>query len=384
MSCPLDQAALEKLKAFIDICKSNTEILHLPALNFFKEFIESYGGVIPPPKMSKSVPKTNENTESEPKEDVVEDDPESDLEIVNDGCVDPDELIYIEMGGEIKELTEEETEKVQELRSKAIELFNEGDFEKSIATFSEAIAQDPSSALLFSKRGQAHLKLNKPNACIRDCTKALELNPDSAAAFKFRGRAYRLLGEWEKAAKDLRQACKIDFDEQSDEWLKEVTPNAIKIEQHRLKLERKKLEKEERDRFERIQQAKEARAKAAAQAGQEQANANIPPTGGIPGMGGPDMGDFYKLLQDPEVLASLRDPEVAAAYHDIFTNPANFMKYQSNPKVMAVLSKLSSKMNLGGMGGFPGGMAGGFPGAGFNNPQASAPPKNDFQDDNLD
>lgn len=24
---------------------------------------------------------------------------------------------------------------------------------------------------------------------------------------------------------DLRQACKIDFDEQTDEWLKEVTPN---------------------------------------------------------------------------------------------------------------------------------------------------------------
>lgn len=28
-----------------------------------------------------------------------------------------------------------------------------------------------------------------------------------------------------EAAKDLRLACKIDFDEQADEWLKEVTPN---------------------------------------------------------------------------------------------------------------------------------------------------------------
>ena len=27
------------------------------------------------------------------------------------------------------------------------------------------------------------------------------------------------------AAKDLRLACKIDFDEQADEWLREVTPN---------------------------------------------------------------------------------------------------------------------------------------------------------------
>ncbi len=28
-----------------------------------------------------------------------------------------------------------------------------------------------------------------------------------------------------EAATDLRLACKIDFDEQADEWLKEVTPN---------------------------------------------------------------------------------------------------------------------------------------------------------------
>lgn len=81
------------------------------------------------------------------------------------------------------------------------------------------------SALLFAKRGQCFLKLNKPNACIRDCSRALEINPDNAAAYKFRGRAHRLLGEWEDAARDLRNACKIDFDEQADEWLREVTPN---------------------------------------------------------------------------------------------------------------------------------------------------------------
>ena len=36
---------------------------------------------------------------------------------------------------------------------------------------------------------------------------------------------YRLLGNFLEAAKDLRLACKIDFDEQADEWLREVTPN---------------------------------------------------------------------------------------------------------------------------------------------------------------
>lgn len=81
------------------------------------------------------------------------------------------------------------------------------------------------SALLYAKRGQCYLQTNKPNACIRDCTRALTINPDCAPAYKFRGRAHRLLGQWEQAAQDLRNACKIDFDEQADEWLREVTPN---------------------------------------------------------------------------------------------------------------------------------------------------------------
>ena len=39
----------------------------------------------------------------------------------------------------------------------------------------------------------------------------------------------RLLGHFVPAAKDLRMACKLDFDEVADEWLKEVTPNVSTI-----------------------------------------------------------------------------------------------------------------------------------------------------------
>merc|ERR1712020_312570 len=102
-------------------------------------------------------------------------------------------------------------------------------------------------------------KLSKPNACIRDCTRAIEINPDNAAAHKYRGRAHRLLGNFLESAKDLRLACKIDFDDQADEWLREVTPNAKKIEEHERKKARKAAEKEIADKKERIRQAKEAR-----------------------------------------------------------------------------------------------------------------------------
>lgn len=86
------------------------------------------------------------------------------------------------------------------------------------------------SAIFFAKRSQCYLQREKPRAAIRDCDRALEINPDSAAAYKFRGRAFRLLGKWEEAAKDLRNACKLDFDEQTDEWLREVTPNVSKAQ----------------------------------------------------------------------------------------------------------------------------------------------------------
>ncbi|EFA10637.1 putative protein FAM10A4 [Tribolium castaneum] len=376
MSCPFGKEALDKLKQFIDVCKSNPDILSLPDLNFFKEFIESFGGKVPPPsKMSSEAP----NARAEDVASDAESEPESDLELDTEGCVEPDPLDENQkMGDPNKKVTEEESDKSDEKRMEAMGQFSEGNYDKAIELFTEAIELNPSSALLFAKRGQAFLKQTKPNACIKDCTRALELNPDSAAAFKFRGRAFSLIGEWEKAAKDLRQACNIDFDEQTDEWLKAVTPNAKKIEQHKLKQERKRLEKEEREKRERARKAREAHAKASNATRTETNNANA---NAAPG------DDFYKLLQDPEIRAAFTDPEVSAAFADISSNPANFYKYQSNPKVMALITKLSGKLAGSGFGpgsfpGFPGGFPGfgGMPGGGAG----AAPPQFQHDDDNLD
>lgn len=129
------------------------------------------------------------------------------------------------MGDLTIEPTEDQLSESQSKRSKAISAFSEKEYEKAINLYTDAIMLNPQSALLYAKRGQIYLLFDKPNACIRDCNRALELNPDSAAAHKFRGRANQLLGNWEEAANDLRLACKFDFDEQADEWLRQVTPN---------------------------------------------------------------------------------------------------------------------------------------------------------------
>lgn len=111
-----------------------------------------------------------------------------------------------------------------------------------------------------------------------------------------------MLGDWEAAAKDLRQACKIDFDEEADEWLREVQPKAQKLEAHKIKQERKKAEKAERERLERIRRAQEANKKAA----EEQKRQDY---------GTPDDGDSDDFDQ-ADLLNAFKDPEVAAAFQD--------------------------------------------------------------------
>ncbi|CAD1471518.1 unnamed protein product, partial [Heterotrigona itama] len=133
---------------------------------------------------------------------------------------------------------------------------------------------------------------------------------------------------------------------------------ARKIEEHKRKKERKIQEKLECERQERLRKARES-----AKAYEENTRTSQTDSGETPGM-----GDFYKFLNDPDVLNAFQDPEVAEAFKEISTNPTNIFKYQSNPKIMAFINKMASK--FGGAGNmpdrFPGMMGGmpGFPGAG--------------------
>merc|ERR1712072_662682 len=197
------KAQLLQLQEFIKAMKAKPDILHHP----------------------KEVP-----VEDEPIEES--EDEESDVELDMNGVIDPDKDAAQPMGDPSKELSDEDRDKFDEKRSEAMAAYSDGEFEKAVQIFTESIQFNATSAMPFVKRGACYLKLAKPNACIRDCDRAIEINPDNAAAHKFRGRAHRLLGNFLDAAKDLRLACKIDFDEQADEWLREVTPNAQKIEQH--------------------------------------------------------------------------------------------------------------------------------------------------------
>lgn len=38
-----------------------------------------------------------------------------------------------------------------------------------------------------------YIKMQKPNAAIRDCNRAISINPDSAQPYKWRGKAHRYI-----------------------------------------------------------------------------------------------------------------------------------------------------------------------------------------------
>jgi suppressor of tumorigenicity protein 13 len=89
------------------------------------------------------------------------------------------------------ELSEAEMDAFDAKRGEAMSTLGEGEWAKASDLFTEAIKINSTSAAMFAKRGNCYIKLKKPNACIRDCTRAIELNPDNASAYKFRGRANR-------------------------------------------------------------------------------------------------------------------------------------------------------------------------------------------------
>uniref|UniRef100_A0A8C5KSA8 STI1 domain-containing protein n=1 Tax=Jaculus jaculus TaxID=51337 RepID=A0A8C5KSA8_JACJA len=312
----MDPRKVNELQVFVNMCKQDPSDLHSEEMRFLQEWVE-----MPP-----ATHKTKENISTEEPSSK-----ESDLEINNEGVIKPDTDAPQEMGDENK--------------GAATEALNDGELQKAIDLFKDAIKLSPRLAILYAKRASVFVKLQK----------AIEINPDSAQPYTWLGKAHRLLGHWEEGAHDLALACKMDYDEDASAMLKEVQLRAQKIAEHQRKYERKqRIErvKKAREEHERAQREEEASRQSGAQYGKFPGGFpdDMPGSfiGGMPGMGGgmsgmAGMPGLNEILSDPEVLAAMQDPEVMVAFQDVAQNPANMSKYQSNPKVMNLISKLSAK-----------------------------------------
>ncbi|XP_035036370.2 hsc70-interacting protein [Hippoglossus stenolepis] len=350
----MDPRKMSELKGFVQRCESNPGILHLPEMNFFRTWLLGMGATIPPPPPTEESchggcpcgPPPASAPPPEPKPPTLSESEESEIEISDEGVIEPDTDEPQEMGDfENAEVTEEVMDQADEMKMEAINALGEGDLQKALDLFTGAIKLNPCLAILYAKRASVYIKMQKPNAAIRDCDRAISINPDSAQPYKWRGKAHRLLGHWEEAARDLATACKLDYDEDASAMLKEVQPKANKLIEHRRKYERKREETEVKEKQERVKKAREEHAKAQREEEARQAGGGFFPAGaaGFPGGAPPGMAGLGDLLKDPELLNAMKDPEVMTAFQDVAQNPANISKYQSNPKIMALVTKLSAK-----------------------------------------
>uniref|UniRef100_A0A3P8ZNL4 Hsp70-interacting protein N-terminal domain-containing protein n=1 Tax=Esox lucius TaxID=8010 RepID=A0A3P8ZNL4_ESOLU len=132
----MDPRKLHELKAFVQLCDSNPSILHLPELGFLRAWLEGGGALkngrfiydfnfqggcpcagAPPPA---SAPDPHVPSESE----------ESELEIDQDGVIEPDTDEPQEMGDfENLEVTEEMMDQANDKKMEAIEALGEGEEE---------------------------------------------------------------------------------------------------------------------------------------------------------------------------------------------------------------------------------------------------------------
>ncbi|KAG5451507.1 Hsc70-interacting protein [Clonorchis sinensis] len=358
----MDSGQLKLLKGFVDLLKKKPDILHLPELAFFRDWLHSLGATIPQPTTGETSHSPSPKARSpEVDSGAEESTDESEIDFPGEEIVAADNDPEQEMGDDSLEVTEEMIDAANDKRSEAQAKMSSGDLEAAVALFTEAIKLNPTSALLYARRASCFIKLKKPCAALKDCEKALHLNPDSAAPYKWRGFAHKMLGHWEEAFNDFQTSLKLDYSEDAYEAMKDVEPKHKRIYEHNMKYKRKREERLDRERRERIRKAQESR---------ERAKQESPFNGAS--HGADNMGDtFSQLFNDPELIAAIQDPEVMKAFGEVSSNPAAMHKYKDNPKVKKVLEKMQDKF-----GGLGGGMGGGMPfgtGADFTMPDQSTP-----------
>ena len=86
----------------------------------------------------------------------------------------------------------------------------QGDLERAMDDFEQAISLDPSYAKGFNNRGILHLKNNDYDGAIRDFDRAIDLDPGYAQAYKNRGVAHKQIGNDDQAIRDRDRAIELN------------------------------------------------------------------------------------------------------------------------------------------------------------------------------
>ncbi|KAJ5067860.1 tpr repeat containing protein [Anaeramoeba ignava] len=101
-------------------------------------------------------------------------------------------------------------EKSEEAKKKGNEFFNDGNFEKALEFYTEAIKMDPENPILFSNRAAAYTKLSLFDYGLRDCNKSIQIDPKFVKSYTRKGTILNLKGEKEEAKGMFEFVLKLD------------------------------------------------------------------------------------------------------------------------------------------------------------------------------
>jgi len=111
---------------------------------------------------------------------------------------------------EAEEAAERTRKQADDHRSKGISYFNNGDYDRAISEFTDAIRIEPNNALNYTWRSNSYNSKGDYDRCIADCNQAIRINPNYSSAYNNRGFAYYGKGDYDRAIEDCSQAIRLD------------------------------------------------------------------------------------------------------------------------------------------------------------------------------
>jgi tetratricopeptide (TPR) repeat protein len=104
----------------------------------------------------------------------------------------------------------QQPESVEQLRLKAFDATNRGDFTAAETYWTQLLDQLPNEAAIWSNRGNARVSQYKLEAAIADYEQAIKLAPDAPDPYLNRGAALEGMGRWQEAIDDYNHVLQLD------------------------------------------------------------------------------------------------------------------------------------------------------------------------------
>ena len=190
-----------------------------------------------------------------------------------------------------------DTARGMELKLAGNKELSQGNYDKAIDLYTQAINADPTQATFYCNRAAALTKKNQFKEAIPDCEKAIQLDPKYAGAYSRLGFAYWSLNNIPEARKAYQRGLQACPDNQTL-----------------------------RENLESLPQEQQAPSQdfLSSMMGMLGQNPNI-------------IGQLQERLQSPEVQRLAEDPEYADIFEKVSANPMSALSMMGDPRMMKLI-----------------------------------------------